>query len=82
LAEKLNPRSHFLRLVEVGRDFNLDGHEENLGDEDHEGDVVGRVGDLLTRQQVLQDWEEGAHEVMKWLTLLLYFKFKRLENAF
>ena len=70
------------KLSAALKNTHLDGHEENLGDVDHEGDVVGRVCDGIARQHLLQHGEEPLNEVVQRQSALLDFKFKRLEDAF
>ena len=69
------------KLSAALKNTHLDGHEENLGDVDHEGDVVGRVCDGIARQHLLQHGEESLNEVVQRQSALLDFKFKRLEDA-
>lgn len=64
----------------VEKDTHLDGHEEDFGDQDHDGDVVWRVYDSLRANQLLNRGEEVLDKLLEGDTLLLNFKFKCLEE--
>ena len=80
--EAKNAKCANFKLSVALKNTHLNGHEEDLGNVHHEGDIVGRVCDGIAHQHLLQHREESVDEMVQWLSAFFDFKFKRLEDTF